>query len=209
MLGVATPAPASAVLPHLAGWLLAGVAAQPVLLVLWVSLRPVGLTGADGTHRDARPPWLANAASTAAALGLAVVLTRLLRLDHQFWVVLGVLPVLSAKATAAHRFWHEQAGTVLGFLVGAALVALIGTSQTWYWLVLPCVVFASAYASTAIGFVAGQAAFTVFAVVLFGILVPQQEAVGFVRVEDVALGGAISLAISAVQQLGQRRPRSS
>ncbi|MBV9171548.1 MAG: FUSC family protein [Chloroflexi bacterium] len=209
MLAVATPAPGSAVLPHLAGWLLAGVAAQPVLLLLWVSVRTVSLDPGDHTQHVESTAWLANAASSGAALALAVLVTRLLRLDHQFWVVLGVVPVLSAKTTAAARtFWHEQAGTVTGFLVGAALVAVIGASQIWYWLVLPWVVFASAYASTAIGFVAGQAAFTVFAVVLFGILAPQQESVGFVRVEDIAIGGAISLAVAVVQQLGQRRQTS-
>ena len=97
---------------------------------------------------------------------------------------------------------------MLGFLVGAALVAVIGTNQTWYWLVLPWVVFASAYASTALGFVAGQAALTVFAVILFGILAPRQEAVGLVRVEDIAIGGAISVAVGAVQQLGRAGSRA-
>ena len=209
MLGVATPVPASVVLPHLAGWLLAGVAAQPVLLVLWIPLRTVGLTHAERAQHAASRPWLANAASTGAALGLAIVVTRLFGVDHQFWIVLGVLPVLSAKSASATRtFWHEQAGTVLGFLVGAALVAVIGTNQTWYWLVLPWVVFASAYASTALGFVAGQAALTVFAVILFGILAPRQEAVGLVRVEDIAIGGAISVAVGAVQQLGRAGSRA-
>jgi|GEM_PF-4182114 len=104
-------------------------------------------------------------------MGLAVLLTRLLKVEHAFWVVLGVLPVLSAKETSATRtFWQEQGGTLIGCLVGASLVTSIGAHQGWYWLTLPFIVFASAYAYSAVGFMAGQAAFTVFAVVLFCIL---------------------------------------
>ncbi len=216
MLGVAVPASTSAVFPHLAGWLLAGLVAQPALLLFWIPLQTVSVATEGGAFREsvtnpvrfAGPfTWIANATTTGVALGLAVLLTRLLKLDHAFWVVLGVLPVLSAKATSATRaFWQEQAGTLIGFLVGAALVALIGAHQAWYWLTLPIVVFVSAYASSAVGFIAGQAAFTVFAVVLFCILLPQQRHVGLLRVEDIAIGGAVSLVVGSLRRLGQGRP---
>jgi hypothetical protein len=218
MLGVAVPASASSVFPHLAGWLLAGLVAQPVLLLLfWIPLQPVSVAGESGpSHESLTNPvrldglftWIGNTTATGVALGLAVLLTRLLKLDHAYWVVLGVLPVLSARGASATRtFWQEQAGTLIGFLVGAALVALIGANQTWYWLILPIVVFVSAYASSAVGFIAGQAAFTVFAVVLFGILLPQQRHVGLLRVEDIAIGGAVSLVVGSLRRLGEGRPR--
>jgi hypothetical protein len=41
----------------------------------------------------------------------------------------------------------------------------------------------------------GQAAFTFFAVILFCILLPEAKRVGLARVENVALGGAVSLAV--------------
>jgi uncharacterized membrane protein YccC len=127
-------------------------------------------------------------------------------LDHAFWVVLGVLPVLSARGTSStRRFLQEQAGTLIGFLMGAALVALIGAHPTWYWLTLPIVVFVSAYASSAVGFIAGQAAFAVFAVVLFCILLPQQRHVGLLRVEDIAIGGSVSLVVGSLRRLGEGR----
>jgi hypothetical protein len=66
------------------------------------------------------------------------------------------------------------------------------------------VIFFSAYASTAFGFVAGQAAFTVFAVVLFCILSPAQGQVGLLRVEDIAIGGVLSLLVASLQRIGQR-----
>lgn len=153
----------------------------------------------------ARPAWIGDAVGSGAAMGLAVLMTRLLNVDHAFWVVLGVLPALGARGTApARTFRQEQAGPMIGFLVGAVLVAMIGANQASYWLLLPIVTFVSAYAYSAVGFVAGQAAFTVFAVVLFCILLPQQGDVGFLRVEDVALGGAISLVVGSLQRLGRR-----
>jgi Fusaric acid resistance protein-like len=217
MLGVAVPASARSVFPHLAGWLLAGIVAQPVLLLLWIPLQTVHVAGEGRSSHESivnpvglagRLTWIGNAIGTGMAMGLAVLLTRLLKVDHAFWVVLGVLPVLNAKGTSATRtFWQEQGGTLIGCLVGASLVASIGAHQGWYWLTLPFIVFASAYAYSAVGFMAGQAAFTVFAVVLFCILLPQRRHIGILRVEDIAIGGAVSLVVGSLRRLGKARPR--
>ena len=139
-------------------------------------------------------------------MGLAVSIAGLLGLHHAFWVVLGVAPVLGTRnIPPVCTFWQQQAGTLLGFLVGgAAVVASIGTHQLWYWIALPCAVFVSAYLSSAVGFTAGQAGFTTFAVVLFCLLAPLQREVGIVRIEDVAIGGAISLLVATFRHLGQR-----
>ena len=209
MLAVAVPTPFGAVLPQLSGWLLAGVVAQPVLRLFWIPIRPAILTQAALTSRNgpAIPSsWLAHAACIGIAMGLAIFAARVLNLSHAFWVVLGVLPVLSAGGMSPSRtFWHEQAGTLLGFVVGAALVLAVGSHQEWYWIILPCLIFFSAYASTALGFVAGQAGFTVFAVVLFCILSPSQRQIGILRVEDIAIGGVLSLLVASLQRLGESR----
>jgi uncharacterized membrane protein YccC len=138
------------------------------------------------------------------ALGLAVLLTRLLKVEHAFWVVLGMLPVLNAgQSSAARAFWQEQAGTLIGFLVSAAVVAIIGQHIAWYWLILPFVVFGSVYAAGGSSLIPGQAAFTVFAVVLFCILSPNQKQAGILRLEDIAIGGAVSLAVGALVRRGR------
>jgi hypothetical protein len=82
------------------------------------------------------------------------------------------------------------------------VVASVGAHQVWYWIALPCVVFVSAYLSSAVGFTAGQAGFTAFAVVLFCILAPLQREVGIVRIEDIFIGGAISLLVASLGYLG-------
>jgi hypothetical protein len=50
-------------------------------------------------------------------------------------------------------------------------------------------------APAAISFAAGQAAFTLTLLILYNLLAPAGWKVGLVRVEDVALGGAVSLAV--------------
>jgi hypothetical protein len=59
-------------------------------------------------------------------------------------------------------------------------------------------VFGSAYTASAVGLMAGQAAFTLFAVMLFGILLPQQSETAILRLEDIALGGAVSLLVGSL-----------
>ena len=97
MLGVAATASVSAVYPRLEGWLLAGLAAQPVLLLVSVPIQSSKTASAIGAARnrepvstglDATSPWIGNAAATGAAMAIAVLLTRLLKLDHAFWVFL-------------------------------------------------------------------------------------------------------------------------
>jgi Fusaric acid resistance protein-like len=207
MLAVAIPTPLRSLPPELYGWLLAGMIAQPALHLLWIPIQPAGLTGqVRPAQSDAvSSASVGNAICAGAAMGLAVLIARLLGLHHAFWVVLGVAPVLSMRnIPAACTFWRQQAGTLLGFLVGAVVVASVGAHQLWYWIALPCVVFASAYLSSAVGFMAGQAGFTAFAVVLFCILTPLQREVGIVRIEDVFVGGAISLLVASLGHLAQR-----
>jgi hypothetical protein len=214
MLAVAVPSSVDAVYPNLEGWLLSGMIAQPALLVLWIHLEGGDAATHNGVLQGDRisppsspDPWpIGNAVGTATAMALAILLTRLVKVEHSFWVVLGVLPVLNVTSTlAGDTFWKVQVGTVIGFLFGGALVAVTGDHQAWYWLMLPFVTFAAAYAASA-GLTSGQAGFTVFAVVLFCILLPLQKDVGIRRVEDIALGGAVGLVVSLVRRFGQSRP---
>jgi hypothetical protein len=201
MLAAAVPATTGSVFPRLAGWLLAGFAAQPILLLVWLPLRAVN-SAKNGRSPARHTGWIGHAGGSGVAMGLAVLLTRALQVDHAFWVVLGMIPLLHPTGSRAVRtFWQGQAGTMIGFMAGAALAAIIGSHRTWYWIALPLAVFVAAYVANAVGFMAGQAAFTVFAIVLFCILLPQQKYVGIVRVENIALGGAVSLIVGSLRRI--------
>jgi fusaric acid resistance family protein len=86
-------------------------------------------------------------------------------------------------------------GTTAGFAVGAALIAHIGTDRAVLWAVLPLAVLLAGLAPAAVSFAAGQAAFTLTLLILFNILAPAGWRIGLVRIEDVALGGAVSVAV--------------
>ena len=122
-----------------------------------------------------------------------------LSVQHGFWVVLGTLSVLRTNAASTgSTALRALAGTVVGFVVGAALLLAIGTGPTALWIALPVAVLIASYAPGTAPFAVGQAAFTVTVLVLFNLLAPAGWTVGLLRVEDVAIGCAVSLVVGAL-----------
>jgi uncharacterized membrane protein YccC len=147
-------------------------------------------------HAGGGSVWLRNSLRGAAGLAVAVFIAQRTGLQHSFWVVLGTLSVLRSNALGTG--WSvltALAGTAVGILVGAGIVIAIGTHEFVLWAVLPLAVLLAAYAPRAISFAAGQAGFTVVLFVLFNIIQPVGWSVGVVRIEDVAIGFAISLGV--------------
>jgi uncharacterized membrane protein YccC len=150
-------------------------------------------------HASVRSVWFLNSARGAAALAAAVAVADISGVQHAFWVVFGTLSVLrtNASATGATAL-RALAGTVVGFVVGAALLLAIGTGQASLWVALPIAVLVASYAPGTAPFAVGQAGFTVTVVVLFNLLVPVGWKVGVLRIEDVALGTAVSLVVGVL-----------
>ena len=143
--------------------------------------------------------WLHNSLRGAAGLGLAVLAARLTGVQHSFWVVLGALSVLRSNAlNTGQDAVRAMLGTVVGFIVGAALLAGIGTNTTLLWFLLPLAVFLAGVAPAVISFAGGQAAFTLTLVILFNIIQPTGWRVGLVRIEDIALGAGVSLVVGVL-----------
>jgi uncharacterized membrane protein YccC len=155
--------------------------------------------GVAARHASVRSVWFINSARGALALAVAVAVADLTTVQHAFWVVLGTLSVLRTNAAATgSTALRAMVGTVIGFAVGGALLLAIGSSTTVLWVVLPIAVLVAAYAPGVAPFAVGQAAFTVTIAVLFNLLVPVGWKVGAVRVEDVALGCAVSVAVGSL-----------
>jgi uncharacterized membrane protein YccC len=161
-----------------------------------------GLAGAVALarrHATFRSVWFLNSLRGAVALAAAVAIADLTGVQHGFWVVLGTLSVLrTSAASTGSTAWRALAGTAVGFAVGAALLIAIGTNPNALWAVLPVAVLVAAYAPGTTPFLVGQAAFTVTIVVLFNLLVPVGWTVGLLRIEDVAIGCAVSLVVGAL-----------
>jgi Fusaric acid resistance protein-like len=168
--------------------------------------QPEGLAGTltaaqqrASAHVDRNSVWLHNSLRGAAGLALAVFVADRTGVQHSFWVVLGTLSVLRSNAlSTGQNVLRALAGTAVGFVVGAAILAVIGTDQTLLWLLLPPVILLAGVAPAAISFAAGQAAFTLTLVFLFNIIQPTGWRVGLLRIEDIALGCAVSLAVGVL-----------
>ncbi len=147
-------------------------------------------------HVQPSSSWLHNAVRGATALALAVLTADLTSVQHGFWVVFGTLAVLRSNAlSTGQNVVRGLLGTTAGFIVGGVLVYLVGTNTTVLWVLLPVVILIAGLAPAAISFEAGQAAFTLTLLVLFNLLVPVGWKLGLVRIEDVAIGSAVSLAV--------------
>jgi uncharacterized membrane protein YccC len=158
-----------------------------------------GVGGIALRHASLRSVWFLNSVRGAAGLAAAVAVADVSGVEHGFWVVLGTLSVLrtSAAATGA-TVWRALIGTVAGFVIGAGLILAIGTAPAALWIALPIAVLIAAYAPGTAPFAVGQAAFTVVVSVLYNLLAPVGWRLGVLRVEDVAIGCAVSLIVGIV-----------
>jgi uncharacterized membrane protein YccC len=168
--------------------------------------QPEGLPGTlsaaqerAAAHVERHSVWLHNSVRGGAGLGLAVLVANLTGVQHSFWVVLGALSVLRSNAlSTGQNALRGLLGTVVGFVVGALLLAAIGTNTTVLWVLLPPAILVAGVAPAAIGFAAGQAGFTVVLLILFNIIAPAGWQVGLLRVEDIAIGCAVSLVVGVL-----------
>jgi uncharacterized membrane protein YccC len=170
-------------------------AAAPAGLPPWrATLRETARRAAS--YWTPRSVWLRNSVRGAAGLALAVAVARIAGVQHAFWVAFGAMSVLRSNALGTGaRALRAVAGTVVGFAAGTAIMIGAGAHVAVLWFLLPVAVLVAGAAPAAISFAAGQAGFTVMVIVLFNILVPTGWTVGLVRVEDVALGCAVSVAV--------------
>lgn len=165
-----------------------GVALQPAS-TSWL------LAGRCSSGTPPFAPSLFSMPRGAVALAAAVTIAGVTGVQHGFWVVLGALTVLrtnaaSTGATAARALF----GTALGFVIGAALVLAVGSHTDALWAALPIALLIAAYAPGTAPFAVGQAFFTVTITVLYNLIAPVGWKVGELRVEDVAIGVAVSAA---------------
>ena len=150
-------------------------------------------------HAEVHSVWLHNSVRGAAALALAVLVVDFSGVQHAFWVVLGSLAVLRSNAlVTGQNALRGIAGTVVGILVGGVLVYFIGAQTAALWALLPVAVFFGGIAPAVISFAAGQAGFTATVLILYNIIEPAGWQIGIVRVEDVAIGCAVSLAVGVL-----------
>ncbi|MCZ7456476.1 FUSC family protein [Streptomyces sp. WMMC940] len=143
--------------------------------------------------------WFVNALRSAVAMALTIVVVHLAGLDRGFWALLGVLAVLrTSVASTGSRAVVALLGTVAGVVVGGVLIGLAGGDSAVMWAVFPFVVWLAAFSPGTLPDAVGQAAFTVVVLCLYTLLSPSGWQLGLVRLQDVAVGAAVSLLVGAL-----------
>ena len=148
-------------------------------------------------HLGRNSVWLHNSLRGAVGLGIAVLLADVTSVQHSFWVLLGTLSVLRSNAlNTGQNAARAVLGTVLGSIIGAGLLQLIGHHGTVLWVLLPVAILIAGIAPAAISFTAGQAAFTVTLVILFNIGQNPDWHIVLLRIQDIALGCGVSIVVA-------------
>jgi uncharacterized membrane protein YccC len=176
----------------------------------WYRARPQGTAGRRAAELSGAIRVMAGQASFRSvsflnslrgslALAAAVLVADETGVQHGLWVVLGALSVLRTNAASTgSTALRALAGTVIGFVAGALLLLGLGTSTPVLWTALPIAIAVAAYAPGTLPFAVGQAAFTVLVLVLFNLLQPVGWKLGLLRVQDVAIGCAVSLVVGVL-----------
>lgn len=151
-------------------------------------------------HLNWHSPWLRTALRTALGLAVAVLVVQVTGVQHGFWVLLGVIAILRFDM-AATRTMALQAigGTILGVGIGTLVLLGVGERPVLVWVLLPGSVFLAAWAPGALNFLVGQTAFSLFILVLLGIVDwPPDLSNGLIRIEDIAIGAAVAVIVGVL-----------
>jgi uncharacterized membrane protein YccC len=156
-------------------------------------------TSTIGSSLDPRSLWFREAVRYAVALAISVLLAKGVVSDaHSFWIPLGTYSVLRGSLSMTTRTLSSTLlGTLIGFAVSSATVALAADRQWLLWMVLPVALFLAA-SSGRFRAEVGAASFTLVVVVLFSIVAPAGQSTGWIRLQDVVIGAAVSFVVALV-----------
>ncbi|MDP4014152.1 MAG: FUSC family protein [Candidatus Nanopelagicales bacterium] len=155
------------------------------------------------SNLDPRSVWFQNSVRAGSAFALAVLVILVTGVEHGFWVALGVLVALRFDASGSMRTVRQVlVGTLVGFVVGSILIAVAQDSPSAMWWLLALSVALATYTPGATTLMLGQASFTVFLIVLFGLLAPDEFETATDRVIDVALACSVTFIVSALMWPG-------
>ncbi|MDQ1246076.1 MAG: hypothetical protein QG597_443 [Actinomycetota bacterium] len=141
-------------------------------------------------------PWMRNALRLGIAITVALAVVKVTGAERGYWVVLGTLSVLRMDLRGTGRSsWQVIQGQLLGFLIGLALIGLVIDRPWLAWLLLPLLAGLQGYMANNVSVVWQQAGFTALLVDMVSLSTPS-PAIVLLRLEDVALGMVVAIAVS-------------
>ncbi|MDA4118437.1 MAG: FUSC family protein [Thaumarchaeota archaeon] len=167
---------------------------------------PGGGTGAPAQKPPSRSDILAHSLAVAITVALGLGIAESAGLARDYWVMLTVVMSLRSTPSQTVSFTLMR---VMGTAAGA-LIGLLLTLDTGSVLVLFCFlsVFSFAmFATRNMNMVIFTLFLTAFIIILLNLSFPGSGDLAFVRVIDVAIGGGLALAASAVMWFGSAATR--
>ncbi|WP_079042305.1 FUSC family protein [Streptomyces aureus] len=143
-------------------------------------------------HAGQRSVFFQNAVRIALALAAARAIAGVDTLPHGFWMLLATLTLTRTTARATRSTVRVAlTGTLVGAVVVAALLALIGTDTTVYAAALPPLMLVAFTLGPVKGVGWAQAMFTVVVALVFAQLAPATWRLAEFRLLDVVAGSAV------------------
>ncbi|MEV7508393.1 FUSC family protein [Streptomyces sp. NPDC090085] len=145
-------------------------------------------------HAGPRSVYFQNAVRIALALGAARTIAGVESLPHGFWAMLAVLSLTRTTAAQTKATVRQAlAGTLLGALLAAGVLVLVGGRTTVYAVVLPVVMVVAFRVGPVRGVGWAQGMFTLVVSFVFAQLAPVSWRLAEVRIMDVIIGSMIGV----------------
>ncbi|WP_063831307.1 FUSC family protein [Streptomyces sp. NRRL F-2664] len=145
-------------------------------------------------HAGPRSVYFQNAVRIALALGAARTVAGVESLPHGFWAMLAVLSLTRTTAAQTRATVRQAlAGTLLGALSAAGVLALVGGRTTVYAVVLPVIMVVAFRVGPVRGVGWAQGMFTLVVSFVFAQLAPVTWRLAEVRLMDVLIGSMIGV----------------
>ncbi|MGI9197396.1 MAG: FUSC family protein [Candidatus Nanopelagicales bacterium] len=156
---------------------------------LWLELR---------SHANLRSPWGRLALRTGLGIAMAVLVVELMGLAHGFWVMLGVVSVLRFDSfTTIKTGALAIAGTMIGAIAGILVILVDDRNEPLMWVIFVVAVFLATWAPGALGFMLGQASFSLFVIIAFSLIAwPPDLTTVEQRVVDICVGALLSIVVA-------------
>jgi uncharacterized membrane protein YccC len=164
---------------------------EPIMPSIWRELR---------SNATLRSPWARLALRTGTGIALAVLVVEIIGLAHGFWVMLGVVSILRFDPlTTLKTGALAITGTFIGAVLGIAIIVADDRNEPLMWAIFIVAVFLATWAPGALGFMLGQAAFSLFVIIAFSLIAwPPELATVEQRVLDICIGVLLSIVIAGL-----------
>ncbi|WKV71216.1 FUSC family protein [Streptomyces sp. PCS3-D2] len=145
-------------------------------------------------HAGPRSVHFQNAVRISLALAAARAVAGVESLPHGFWAMLAVLSLTRTTVTQTRATVRQAlAGTLLGALLAAGVLVLVGGHTTVYAVILPLVMLVAFLVGPVRGVGWAQGMFTLVVSFVFAQLAPVTWRLAEIRLMDVVVGSMIGI----------------